>query len=116
MSLSVLITGRLTSDPEARTAANGKAYTRARVAVPLEDGDCLASVIAFGSVAEQLAALAKGDTVSIAGRAKPSAWRAKESDQLRAGLDVTADQLLTTYHLRQRRKAMRGAEGATDEA
>ncbi|MCC7152858.1 MAG: single-stranded DNA-binding protein, partial [Rubrivivax sp.] len=65
------------------------------------------SVIAFGTAGEQLAALAKGDTLAIAGRAKPKAWTDREGS-LKAGLDVVAEQVLTAYHLRRKRTAIAG--------
>ena len=105
--IAALISGKLLADPEKRTASNGKSFTLARVAAAAEDGDCLCSVIAFGSVAEQLAALAKGDTVSITGRAKVTSWTGKDGEH-KTGLSVTADALLTVYHQRRKRAAMAG--------
>jgi len=104
MSLTVLITGRLIAEPEQRTGAN-KAFTLAKVSAATDDGDVLASVIAFGVAAEQLGALSKGDTVAINGRAKLSTWTARDG-AFKAGLSVTADSVLTVYHLRRKRQAM----------
>lgn len=112
MSITSLITGRLIADPERRTGASGKAFTTARIAAGTDDESVLCSVIAFGTAAEQLAALAKGDTVAVTGRTKPKAWTDREG-ALKAGLDVVADQVLTAYHLRRKRAAMAGdTEGA----
>lgn len=109
MTLHALITGRLIADPESRTGTGGKAYTVARVAAGTDDESVLCSVIAFGHVGEQLAALAKGDSLALVGRTKPKAWIDREG-QPRAGLDVVADQLLTVYHVRRKRQAMAPAE------
>lgn len=107
MSVTALVTGRLIANPEARTSGAGKAFTLAKLAAATDDGDSLVSVIAFGTVGEQLAAMAKGDTVALTGRAKVSTWTGKEGEA-RAGLSVTADALLTAYHLRRKRQAVAG--------
>lgn len=107
MSITALIAGRLVADPEKRAGTNSKPYTLAKVSAATEGGDSLVSVIAFGSVAEQLAALAKGDSVSLTGRAKVSTWAGREGDTW-AGLSLIADGLLTAYHLRRKRQAMAG--------
>lgn len=104
MSLAVLITGRLIADPEQRIGTN-KAFTLAKVSVATDDGDILASVIAFATAAEQLGALNKGDTVALSGKAKLSTWTARDGG-FKAGLSVTADSVLTVYHLRRKRQAM----------
>ncbi len=116
MSLTVLITGRLIADPAVRQSerSGGRSYTTARVATATEEGDALCTVIAFGSLGEQLAALAQGDTVAINGRAKLNAWMSKDGNEPRAGLFVTADHLLTVYHMRRKRQALR-AEGEGED-
>lgn len=105
MSVTALVTGRLVANPERRTGQSGKPFTLAKVAAATEDGDCLVSVIGFGSVAEQLGELVKGDTLALTGRAKVSTWTGREGEA-RAGLAVTADVLLTVYHVRRKRQAM----------
>lgn len=107
MSISALITGKLIADPERRTGNNGKPFTLAKVVAATDDGESLVSVIAFGSVAEQLAELGKGDTVALTGRAKVNTWTDREGNP-KAGLSVTADALLTAYHLRRKRQAVTG--------
>lgn len=112
MSITALIVGKLIAEPEQRTGASGKPFTTARVAADAEGDSVLCSVIAFGPAAEQLAALAKGDTLALTGRCKPKAWSTKDGE-LKAGLDVVADSLLTTYHVKRRRAAM-GPHGAEE--
>lgn len=114
MSLSVLAVGKLISAPERRTGNSGKRFALARMAAATEDGDALCSLIAFGPAADQLLGLDKGDSLSVAGRSKVSAWL--KDGEPRAGLSITVDAVLTPYHVQRRRQAMRGAEGATDEA
>lgn len=110
MTITALITGKLIADPEVRTSTTGKSFTTARIAAGTDDESVLCSVIAFGTAAEQLAALAKGDTVAVTGRTKPKAWTDREGQQ-RAGLDVVAEQLLTAYHVRRKRQVMAGGTG-----
>jgi single-stranded DNA-binding protein len=107
MSISALITGKLIADPERRNGSSGKPFALARLAAATEDGDALVSVIAFGSVCEQLAELGKGDAVALTGRAKVTMWTDRGGNA-KAGLSVTADALLTAYHLRRKRQAMAG--------
>jgi single-stranded DNA-binding protein len=109
MTITALITGRLIADPERRTSASGKDFATARLAAGTDDDSVLCSVIAFGHIGEQLAALAKGDSLALVGRTKPKAWVDREG-QPRAGLDVVADQLLTVYHVRRKRQAMAPAD------
>lgn len=109
MTITALITGRLLAEPIRRTGASGKPFATARLSAGTDDESVLCSVIAFGTAAEQLAALAKGDTAAITGRTKPKAWTDREG-QLKAGLDVVAEQVLTAYHVRRKRAAM--MEGA----
>lgn len=118
MSITALITGKLIADPQVRTSdrSGGKAYTLARVAAATDEGSALVSVVAFGSTGEQLAALAKGDTVALTGKAKPNAWQGKGDEGLRAGLSLVADNLLTAYHLRRKRQAMRSAGDGAPES
>lgn len=105
MSITALVTGKLIATPEQRTGASGKLYVRATLAAHDGEGDSLVSVMAFGSVAEQLGALAKGDTVAINGRAKVSTWTGRDGSP-KSGLNVTADVVLTAYQLKQKRKAL----------
>jgi single-stranded DNA-binding protein len=110
--LSVLISGNLTAGPKERRSAAGKAYATVSMRVPAEDSDAiLVSVIAFNAdVVDALLALAKGDSVSIAGRAKLSSWE-RDGEQ-RHGLSVIADRVLTPYAAGKQRKAARDAEQA----
>lgn len=105
MSITALITGKLIADPEQRTGQSGNPYTRATVAAHDGDGDSLVSVMAFGTVGEQLAAMAKGDTVALNGRAKVNTWTGRDG-VARASLNVTADIMLTTYHVKRKRQAV----------
>lgn len=105
--LAVLCSGVLIRDPQERVSASGNTYCTALVRVPCEGEDALiCSVIAFnGAAVHSLMALAKGDAVSIAGRARLSTWE-RDGEQ-RHGLSIVAEQVLTLYALGKRRKASR---------
>ncbi len=105
MTITALAVGKLIATPEQRTSASGKPYVRATLAAHDGDADSLVSVVAFGTAAEQLGALAKGDTIAIQGRAKVSTWTGRDG-AAKAGLSVTADVVLTAYQLKQKRKAL----------
>lgn len=107
MSITALISGRLVADPERRTGGSGKPFTTAKLLASTDDDSVLASVIAFSTAADQLAALQKGDTVALVGRTKPKAWL--KDGECKAGLDVVADQVLTVYSLRKKQDAMSAA-------
>ena len=108
MSLDTLAQGRLVKPPEQRTASNGRAYALAQIAVSMEEGDVLASVIAFRPEAvAALLALDKGDAVAVAGRAKVGVWQPREGEP-RASLSITADAVLSTYAIRRKRAAAQG--------
>jgi single-stranded DNA-binding protein len=105
LTITALAVGKLIATPEQRTSASGKPYVRATLAAHDGDADSLVSVVAFGTAAEQLGALAKGDTIAIQGRAKVSTWTGRDG-AAKAGLSVTADVVLTAYQLKQKRKAL----------
>lgn len=105
MSVTALVTGKLIGDPERRTGQSGKAYVLAKIVAHDGDADSLVSVMAFGSAADQLAALGKGDTVAVNGRAKVNTWSGRDGE-MKAGLSVTADAVLSAYHLKRKRQAV----------
>ena len=94
MSVFALITGTLHANPEPRTGPSGKPYTRA--AILHRDGETSAfvRVVAFGSLADELAALRRGDVLTVVGRAKLNAYLSKQGEPA-AGLEVVVDRLLS---------------------
>lgn len=108
--LTVLVSGTLTRDPVERTSAAGKPYVTALLRVPCEDADALlCSLIAFAPDAVRaLMALAKGDSLAVAGRAKLNSWERDGEQQ--HGLSVVADRVLSAYQAGKVRRASREAE------
>lgn len=105
--LSILASGTLVADPKSRQSAAGKAYATALLRVPAEDTDAvLVSVICFNADSVvALLALQRGDSCSIAGRAKLTSWT-KDGEQ-KHGLSVTADRVMSAYAAGKARKASR---------
>src|SRR5262249_54905013 len=107
--LSLLASGTLTRDPAQRTSANGKPFATANMRVPTEDGEAMfVSLIAFSPEASgALMALRKGDSLSVAGRAKPTEW--EKGGEKRHGLSVVVDQILTAYAVQRQTSGERRA-------
>jgi single-stranded DNA-binding protein len=107
--LSALISGQLATDPKHGTSQAGTTWANCVVRCPCgqnkETGDAesaFVQVAAFGSHAEALARLGKGDSVSATGSMKPSEYQAKDGTT-RHGLSLTATAILSAYQVRQRR-------------
>lgn len=112
--IDVLIQGRLHAAPQQRTSKNGKPFVTAKLIAAAGDGESLfINVIAFdpGAVSALLA-LAAGDSVAVAGTATPRAYL-KDSEP-RASLDVTAQQVLSAYHVTRKRSAVQPERAAPD--
>ena len=105
--LSGLIAGTLTSTPKSGTSASGVKWANALVRVPCgtnregEAETAFVQLAAFGSHAEALARLGKGDSISAQGQLKPTVYQ--KDGQERHGLSMTANQLLTEYAIRKKR-------------
>ena len=118
--IDALIAGRLYGTPAQRTGASGKPFTTAKVRAAAGDGENLfINVIAFAQAAQSaLLALGDGDSVALAGSLTPKPWIDKDG-AARAGLDLVAAQVLTTYRVQRKRQAGTPAKGTTrptDEA
>ena len=107
MSIQALVSGKLIADPDRRSGQSGKPFTLAKVVAHDGEADSLVSVIAFNEVAEQLAALGKGDAVALSGSARVSTWQSKDGAP-KAGLSLTAEVILTAYHVRRKRALVEG--------
>lgn len=90
-----LATGVLYRDPEPQTSQTGKPYVRAKLRADGKDGGSTwVSLIAFGELAERLAALKAGAALAVSGRADVNAWTGKDGNPA-AGLSLVADELAT---------------------
>ena len=91
MSFHALISGILTADPQARDGQKGRFATASIRSVAGEDA-VVASVIAFGPLAEQMLTFSKGDALAVSGPAKLNTWTGKDGLE-RHGISITVTQL-----------------------
>jgi single-stranded DNA-binding protein len=91
MTLRLLATGTLIADPQRREGAKAGQFATASIRV---DGDeaVFISVIAFNAEAERLLECARGDAISVAGRARLKSWPGRDGTE-RTGISVTAEQI-----------------------
>jgi len=88
-----LVSGTLHADPQARTSANGNAFTLCKVKADDKNGAWVwVSAIAFGEAGERLLQLKAGDAVSLSGRAELSVWADKNGES-HPGLSLVADEV-----------------------
>lgn len=108
MSLAAMSIGTLVTEPEIRKSRfDSRPFTVARMSAETGDGQSVqVSLVAFGSAGPKLAALTKGDSLAVSGRAKPIAWRDREGVQ-RAGLDLYVETMQTLYDVRHPTSAAR---------
>ncbi|NOS75550.1 MAG: single-stranded DNA-binding protein [Methyloglobulus sp.] len=104
--LDALISGKLIKQPELKTSQNGKPYCQFLMAVHIgEPENAVISGIAFGSQAERISKLGKGDAVSVIGALKPTEWQDKATNETKHGLSVTVGNVLSVYDISKKRKA-----------
>lgn len=104
--IDALIAGKLHGAPSQKTSKNGNTFTTAKVRVPSGDDSIFCNVIAFDQDAQgALLALGTGEAVALAGSLKVGTWTARDGTA-RPSLDMTASQVLTSYHVTRKRKAM----------
>jgi single-stranded DNA-binding protein len=114
--LSGLIAGTLTSTPKSGTSASGVKWANALVRVPCgtnregEAETAFVSLACFGSDAEALGRLDRGDSVTAQGQLRPTEYTAKDGSN-RHGLSLTAANLLTAFALRKKRGESDQASG-----
>jgi single-strand DNA-binding protein len=97
------ISGNLTTDPELRHLASGKALCKIRIAHnerrKLQSGDWVDEpqffdVTLWAGIGEWIAGnLAKGDKVVVAGRLRWREWDSADGDK-RQAVDITADSIV----------------------
>lgn len=105
--IDALIAGKLYGQPTERTGKSGKTFAVAKVRAAAGDGESLfVNIIAFDAgPCAALLALADGDSVALAGSITPRVWTDKQGNS-RPSLDMVAAQVLTTYHVNKKRRAM----------
>lgn len=110
--IALLITGRLIKDPCCKTTAKGKPYVTASLAIPVDNEDnVFCNAVAFEkSVVDQLSVLSKGDVVTLSGTGAPRIWEG-EGREPKATMSIKAENMLSAYQLRKKRKVTEPSEG-----
>jgi single-stranded DNA-binding protein len=104
--LDALISGKLIKQPELKTSQNNKQYCNFLLSVSVGEAENIViSGIAFGSHAERISKLGKGDAVSVIGALKPTEWQDKATNEIRHGLSITVSDVLSVYDIKKKRKA-----------
>jgi len=103
--ISILTSGTLIARPATCTSRNGNNYVRCQMRANAGDETFLVSLVAFDeSICKALAALNKGDSVSVTGSAKPATWTGRDNEPC-LGLNVKVEQLMSLYSLTKKRAA-----------
>ena len=115
--IDALIAGKLYGQPVQRVGKAGKPFAVAKVRASAGDGESwFVNVIAFEAAAcAALLALADGDSLALSGSITPRVWTDKEGNS-RPSLDMVAAQVLTSYHVSRKRRAMQEAGIGRDNA
>ena len=113
MSFQVLITGKLTQNPQLKTSKNGNPYTWMLLSIPTEQERTSASVLGFdSSVIEVMGKLSNGDEIAVTGTANINQWE-KDDGTVRVSLNVIASQVMTMYQHRKKKKRFKEEEKET---
>ncbi|SDQ29234.1 single-stranded DNA-binding protein [Paraburkholderia tuberum] len=113
MSIDALIAGKLFKTAEERRSGAGKVFVTAKVRAAMGDGESIfVNVIAFSDSAKAaLLALDDGEAVALAGSLTPKVWTDRDGNA-KPALDMVAAQVLTTYHVQRKRKAVSKEAGS----
>lgn len=104
MSFQVIITGKLTQNPQRKTSKNGNPYVWMLLSVPTEQERTSASVLGFDSgVIDVMGKLSNGDEIAVTGTATINQWE-KDDGTIRVSLNVIASQVMTMYQHRKKKK------------
>lgn len=117
MSIDALVAGKLWKNPEERRSSAGKTFVTANVRAADGDGEALfVNVVAFSDSAKAaLLALEDGDSVSFAGTLKIGTYEARDGT-VKPNVSMVAQQVLTTYHVARKRKAVADASNSESRA
>lgn len=106
--INALLAGQLASQPKSGISASGVTWANCVIRCPVgnnrETGDAevaFVSLACFGTEAEKLARMDRGDAISATGNIKQSSYT-KDGVE-RHGLSMTASAILTAYQVKRRR-------------
>jgi single-stranded DNA-binding protein len=106
--ISIFASGSLINKPALRTSRNGNEFVACQMRCAAGNENFLVSLVAFDElISKALAALNRGDSVSITGTGKPSTWTGRDGEPC-LGLSMKVEQLMTQYSLTKKRGASQG--------
>jgi len=108
-----LISGKIYGTPAKRLSKTGNTFATCKIRIPTggEGNGVFGNVIAFDTATvKTMLALHEGDAVSMAGTVTVSAYIAKDGEP-KPSVDITAQQMLTAYHVRNKRQVVQSNEG-----
>lgn len=114
--IDALIGGKLFGRPTRRVGPSGKPFVTCKVRTSVSDGESVfVNVICFErSVIEPLLALDDGDSVALSGSLTPKVWSPSNGGSPRAGLDLVAGAIITSYHVKRKRETVQGKVADSD--
>ena len=98
MSLYLLVVGSLIADPMRRTGAKGD-FATATLRVSTDDAP-LVSIIAFGTLAEELLRHHQGSALAVSGPARLTSWIGKDGAE-KHGLSLVVEQIASAAAARR---------------
>jgi hypothetical protein len=114
--IDALISGKLIKDTSLRTGQSGNNFAQFLLSVHIgEEQPIVVSGIAFGAVAEKIALLKKGDSLSVIGSLKPTEWIDKTTNETRHGLSVTVNNSLSPYDIKKRKLTPTASSNSVNE-
>ncbi|MEI6269495.1 MAG: single-stranded DNA-binding protein [Methylococcaceae bacterium] len=103
--IDALVSGKLIRDPELKTGKSGKPYCQFMLSVHIQDAEpIVVSGIGFSDVADRIALLKKNDSLAVIGSLRPTSWTDRNTNEEKHGLNITANNSLSTYDIQKRRK------------
>lgn len=108
-----LINGKIYGTPAKRLSKTGNTFATCKIRIPTgsEGGGVFGNVIAFDNQAvKTLLALTDGDSVALSGTVTVSAYLDKTGEP-KPSVDITAQNVMTAYHVRHKRLAVQSNEG-----
>lgn len=116
MSFQVIITGKLTQNPQRKTSKNGNPYVWMLLSVPTEQERTSASVLGFDSgVIDVMGKLSNGDEIAVTGTANINQWE-KDDGTVRVSLNVIASQVMTMYQHRKKKTRFKEEDKKTSSS
>ena len=111
-----LINGKIYGTPAKRLSKTGNTFATCKIRIPTgsEGGGVFGNVICFDTGAvNTMLALHEGDAVSLCGTVTVSAYSDKAGEP-KPSLDITAQQILTAYHIRHKRQQVQNQSNGAD--